>query len=163
MSEEEASKTPSMSDDDRFAENMKLLREQRGWSQGEMARQMQRAGWGTFHQTTISRIEKGDRPVRVGEAGAIAEVLGASLGRLIDRPAVVHELTKLSSLLHGLDAVKMDLARAGSGYRALQYELRRALEEAGAGVYERFSAEEQRRFADALSRDASFYLDEPPF
>ncbi len=70
---------------------------------------------------------------------------------------------KLSSLLHDLDAVELNLARAGHDYRTLQSRLRKALEDVGPGIYECFSAKEQKRFAEALSRDAASYLDEPPF
>ena len=37
-------------------------------------------------QTTISRIEKGDRPVRYGEARAIARALGANVERFLLSP-----------------------------------------------------------------------------
>jgi len=71
------------SDERRFAENMRRYREAKGWSQGELARRVREAGLENFHQTTISRIEKGERPIRLGEARVIAQVLKKSLTRLL--------------------------------------------------------------------------------
>jgi transcriptional regulator with XRE-family HTH domain len=66
-----------------FIANMKELREAQGWSQGELAKRMRDAGWSGFHQTTISRIEKGERPVRLGEARGIADALGTLVGPML--------------------------------------------------------------------------------
>jgi transcriptional regulator with XRE-family HTH domain len=71
------------SDDERFAASVKRLREARGWSQGELAKRMTEAGFEGFHQTTISRIEKNERPVRVGEAHGLARTFGTMVGAMI--------------------------------------------------------------------------------
>lgn len=70
-------------DDRRFAESMKTLREGKGWSQGEFAKRLKAAGLETFHQTTVSRVEKGERPVRIGEARIIAQALDTMVGVMI--------------------------------------------------------------------------------
>ena len=44
-------------------------------SQTELARQLSGRGL-PFHQQTVQRIEKGERPLRLNEAHAIAEILG---------------------------------------------------------------------------------------
>ncbi len=82
-----------MDDEARFADNLRRQRESRGWSQGDLARGMQEAGWRNFHQTTVSRIEKGERPIRLGEAKALAEVFHLSLEVLLrpSREAVLAE------------------------------------------------------------------------
>lgn len=69
-----------------FVENVQRLREAKGWSQGELARRMATAGWDGFHQTTISRIEKGQRPVRLAEARALAQVLESQVGLMMAPP-----------------------------------------------------------------------------
>ncbi|UZX04026.1 helix-turn-helix domain-containing protein [Arthrobacter sp. CDRTa11] len=69
-----------------FVENVQRLREAKGWSQGELARRMAADGWDGFHQTTISRIEKGQRPVRLAEARALAKVLGSQVGVMMAPP-----------------------------------------------------------------------------
>lgn len=66
-----------------FVRNMKRIREEHGWSQGELARRMTDAGWEGFHQTTISRIEKGERPVRLSESSGIATALNAMVNQMI--------------------------------------------------------------------------------
>lgn len=66
-----------------FIANMRKLREGQGLSQGELAQRMQDAGWDKFHQTTISRIEKGVQPVRLGEARGIADALGTLVGPML--------------------------------------------------------------------------------
>ncbi len=80
-------------DEARFVDNVRRRREARGWSQGDLARRMQEAGWRNFHQTTVSRIEKGERPIRLGEAKALAEVLDVTLEVLLrpSREAVLAE------------------------------------------------------------------------
>lgn len=58
----------------RFAATMKQAREELGWSQGALAKELVAAGLEGFHQTTVSRIEKLERPVRLAEALTIASV-----------------------------------------------------------------------------------------
>jgi transcriptional regulator with XRE-family HTH domain len=49
----------------------RALREERGWSQSEMAEQLGRWGF-DLHQTAIAKIEAGKRPIRVAEMYAFA-------------------------------------------------------------------------------------------
>ncbi|TFE78222.1 XRE family transcriptional regulator [Micrococcus aloeverae] len=74
---------PGAETEARFVAAMKRLREESEWSQGEMARRMTELGWKGFHQTTISRIEKGERPVRLGEAQGIAAALNVTVDQMI--------------------------------------------------------------------------------
>ncbi|WEG10431.1 helix-turn-helix transcriptional regulator [Microbacterium horticulturae] len=78
-----------------FAENLRTLREQKGVSQSEIARRLDREGWPGFHQTTISRVEKGERTLSIGEAAAVAEMLGSSLDRMMDPPEGVEQAALL--------------------------------------------------------------------
>ena len=73
----------------RFRTDMQRRRTKQGLSQGELARRIQNLGLTEFHQTTVSRIEKGTRPVRLGEAQAIAEALGTNAERMIRDEHVV--------------------------------------------------------------------------
>lgn len=63
----------------RVIETLVDLREERGWSQSELARRMAEAGWPKYTQMTVSRTEKGERPIRLNEAEALAEVFGVEL------------------------------------------------------------------------------------
>lgn len=87
-----------------FVENVQRLRELKGWSQGELARRMADAGWDGFHQTTISRIEKGQRPVRLAEARALAQVLESQVGTMIAPPP---EAAILESLSHNMGMMRL--------------------------------------------------------
>jgi transcriptional regulator with XRE-family HTH domain len=64
-----------------FAENLKRLRLAENWSQTELARAMKERGF-SFHQQTIQRIEDQERPVRLDEAYALAEIVHASVDQM---------------------------------------------------------------------------------
>ena len=110
-----------------FATNMRLRREELGWSQGELARQMQGAGWANFHQTTISRIEKHERPIRLSEAGAIAKVLQTPLPLLELPEGVAQGVSRVRAALGDTEAAGRRLSVAVTDYEAertaLQYEI----------------------------------------
>lgn len=57
----------------RFGEVVRGWRQSRGWSQEDVSEKLRHQGF-EMHQTTIAKIERGARPLRVGEATAIAEV-----------------------------------------------------------------------------------------
>ncbi|WP_295824167.1 helix-turn-helix domain-containing protein [uncultured Microbacterium sp.] len=57
----------------RMADKFRILREERGWSQSELSERL--AEWGfDLHQTSIAKLEKGKRPMRVAEMHALAHV-----------------------------------------------------------------------------------------
>src|ERR1700720_1898610 len=61
--------------EDNFIQRMIELRTAK-MSQTELARQLSGRGL-PFHQQTVQRIEKGERPLRLNEALEIAEILGS--------------------------------------------------------------------------------------
>lgn len=148
-----------------FIANMRRLREENGWSQGQMAQRMQEAGWTDFHQTTISRMENGSRPVRLGEARGIAGVLGALVGQMIlDEPAA----RALRELELSVQELRNKGVAVGSavwdylGYKSvIQYELDQQPElgaEADDAIRER-QATVIATARDALSLSYSDYID----
>lgn len=62
-------------------------------SQTELAEELKRRGWATARQAIISRIELGEREVRLGEAYLIAQVLGMSVETMA-APDDVHLLLR---------------------------------------------------------------------
>ncbi|WP_416430066.1 helix-turn-helix transcriptional regulator [Paenarthrobacter nicotinovorans] len=70
------------SDEEQFARNLQAMRERKGWSQSELARRMVDAGWKNYNQMTISRTEKGDRPIRLNEARALAQIFGVPIDHM---------------------------------------------------------------------------------
>ncbi len=119
-----------MDDEARFADNLRRQREARGWSQGDLARRMQEAGWGNFHQTTVSRIEKGERPIRLGEAKALAEVFRLSLEVLLrpSREAVLVE--QLRQFTKDAGRAFTEITESTRGFLNLQKALELLLESA---------------------------------
>jgi transcriptional regulator with XRE-family HTH domain len=70
--------------------NLKAAREDAGLSQYALAQQMRGKGY-RFHQQTIERIESAHRPVRVGEAVALAELTRISLQALLSPPVLLRD------------------------------------------------------------------------
>lgn len=66
-----------------FVENMRMLRARRGLSQTEFAKRAQEQGL-SFHQPTVQRIERGERPVKLTEAIVIANILGSDLQSMMN-------------------------------------------------------------------------------
>lgn len=62
-----------------FAGQVKALREERGWSQNDLAGRLRETGLAYVNQSTVSRIEKGSRPARMIEAQRLSEVFGRSV------------------------------------------------------------------------------------
>ena len=83
-------------DDALFAANIVSIRERAGMSQAELARRLNSLGWDSVYQTTISRIEKGDRPVRVGEARLIARALNVELSTMMLSISENHQAGQLA-------------------------------------------------------------------
>jgi transcriptional regulator with XRE-family HTH domain len=67
--------------DERFAANVRQLREGQGKSQADVARLMAGHGW-PYHPQTVQRIEAGQRKVSVGEGEALARILDTTVDRL---------------------------------------------------------------------------------
>lgn len=62
-----------------FAAEVKKSREDRGWTQEELARKMRTFDLPYVTQSTVSRIEKLSRPVRLMEAQAITVIFGRTV------------------------------------------------------------------------------------
>lgn len=70
-------------DEANFARRMAELRAEVGMSQSELARKMADRGFESYSQMTVSRTEKGERPIRLGEARVLAEILGSAVDDMI--------------------------------------------------------------------------------
>jgi transcriptional regulator with XRE-family HTH domain len=71
-----------------FGVNLKFVREKLGESQTGLAKRMADLGF-PWHQTTVSRIEAGERPAQLGEAWALCRLLQVDLKSMIERPSTV--------------------------------------------------------------------------
>lgn len=96
----------AISDDteQRFAANLRLLRERQGISQVKLAQEMAARGW-PWRQQTVTRLENGQRMIRFGEATALAEILDTPLERFTragPEAAEAERLAAFGARLHHL-------------------------------------------------------------
>lgn len=70
--------------DDRFSDALKEQRKRRDWSQSQLEKMLAEKGI-HLHWTTIAKIEKGERSVRIDEAAAIADLFDTSVDALLGR------------------------------------------------------------------------------
>jgi transcriptional regulator with XRE-family HTH domain len=69
-----------------FRKRLKDERERRKWKQEELANKLVAKGI-PMHWTSIAKIEKGSRSVRIDEAAAIADLFGISVDTMLGRRA----------------------------------------------------------------------------
>lgn len=97
---DDALKASYQAADTNFAQNMAQAREDAGISQAELVQKLRDRGWKNVHPTTISRIEKGERPVKLSEAGRIAGALDQPLVRMMGTPERASAETALDKAIH---------------------------------------------------------------
>ncbi|MGO9507584.1 MAG: helix-turn-helix domain-containing protein [Mycobacterium sp.] len=71
--------------DPRFGQQLKRMRDERGWTQTQMSDMLSDKGIAPMHTTTLAKIEAGTRSVRINEAVGIADLLEVSLDTLVGR------------------------------------------------------------------------------
>lgn len=82
-----------------FVANMRSERERQGITQTELAARMRERGF-PFHQQTVQRTEQDEaqRPLRLDEALAIADILGKRFDDLLSRPETRTKRAELATL-----------------------------------------------------------------
>jgi transcriptional regulator with XRE-family HTH domain len=94
-----------------FAHWMRQTRTKAGLSQQKIADALRAQGHAVFVQTTIAKIERGERPIRLDEAVAIAALFGstvdAALGLKPHAPQIIdgQSLARRTSLLQQVQAL----------------------------------------------------------
>jgi transcriptional regulator with XRE-family HTH domain len=92
-----------------------------GMSQDALAEAMTTAGFG-FHVTTIGKIERGERKVTLGEAGALASALSQSVEMLMNGNTPFYWASK------GLFDAQAPLEKAATLYRDAQFRFALAID-----------------------------------
>lgn len=90
----------------RFIGNLVRFREALGLTQGAMAAQLREAGVQGMYQTTLSRIEKGERSVKLHEALEIASALHVSVDDMLkptDSFMLAREAERIAGELEGIE------------------------------------------------------------
>jgi transcriptional regulator with XRE-family HTH domain len=108
--------------DAQVGHNLQRIREARGVSQADLAARLGKLGL-PFHQQTILKVEKGQRPLRLAEAQAIATVLGVDL-KLISAGEDEEVLLATDRAHDALTAAR----KAARAFYDAQAELRAALD-----------------------------------
>lgn len=72
-------------DEERFASNLRSIREEAGLTQAALAKEMTRSGF-RWHQATVYKVENGERQIQLGEARCIAAIFGMSLDDMLKSP-----------------------------------------------------------------------------
>ena len=85
-----------------FRKKARHEREQRGWSQADVAKKLIAKGIDKIHPTTVAKIESGDREVKLDEATAIADLFDMSLDVLVARHSTERREDELTYYLRQL-------------------------------------------------------------
>jgi transcriptional regulator with XRE-family HTH domain len=153
--------------DEIFARRLREARESSGISQDALAQHMTEIGF-KFHQTTVNKIERGERKVPVGEAIALADAIGVSLEQMLEPEDPEFEaLTRTTevSILRLLDTTDRVVKSVDELWRA-QLEVRELSKAWGSAVdgegNGRINTARARRAADALGAVAEIALWDGP-
>lgn len=113
-----------MPDADRnFVTNLTAARRARGWTQAVLADELSQVHGEPFNQSAISRIEKGERPVRLGEARAIAEVFETTVDELSGPPEAFAPVIERNRRLGDFASALIELITAAKRYEKLRVEM----------------------------------------
>jgi transcriptional regulator with XRE-family HTH domain len=104
-----------------FGGRVKDLRAARGWTQEDLAQRMTAAGH-AMHQTTVAKLEGGNRPTTVGEASTIASIFGIPIGALFETYEA-QDYAELATLANRLTALAADKAKLAERLTALDAEI----------------------------------------
>lgn len=99
-----------------FRHHMKRLREEKGWTQNQLATELCKAGLDSFKQITVARIEEGKRAVKLEEAGVIAQVLDSYVHYMLAMPVVLEYAEYLQDIIHKNFEAQKQISRAISEY-----------------------------------------------
>lgn len=143
-----------------FRENLRAARTSRGLSLSELSRQLIDAGWKVFHTTTLTRIESGERAVKLDEAAVLAEFVGRELGDMVTAPASTEAVFGVNEAQAAFQEAWGRIVQESAAAARAQADLNARLEaleaRIEAGEYE---DERQRRFAQETRDNARSALE----
>jgi len=134
--------------DEWVAWNIRIRRENLGWSQADLAKAMADLGW-KYHPQTVHRVESGQRKVTIGEAEALARIFSTTVDTLTWPDMVTHTAAWLGMFTARADAAFGQIVTQVRELLFAREHLERALAEIGergAGALEdvRAQADEAR-------------------
>lgn len=124
--------------EDKARRNLIRLREEKGLSQSEVGRQISAMGFYGYNQMTVSRTEKGERPLRLNELEAYSRLYGVQLTTLW----LPENLAVADECKNQLEELEFQIQAASERYLIIQNRLLSALESAitedGSDMVDRF-------------------------
>lgn len=113
-----------------FRSAVKRLRKESNWLQKDLADKMVEAGWKDYSQTTVSRLESGQRPVTLGESRAIAKIFKVSLADMIsEQTEAPRKIQQLLRTQNTADIEWQNLHTSLKKLAKLRFRLHYALQE----------------------------------
>lgn len=85
-----------------FGDKVRQWRRERNWSQEEVAAHLRYQGF-DMHQTTVAKIERGTRPLRVAEAVALAHIFKVPALAIFEGPGPTDQPEEIARLQRELD------------------------------------------------------------
>ena len=102
-------------------------REDRGWTQQRLADWVAKSHGINWHQTTVGKIESGERPLKLAEAVAVAEALLLTVDELLeDEPRVDNALLMIGGAQHELALLSDYVDRRRDELGAAEREIEQA-------------------------------------
>lgn len=139
---------------ERFAANVRRLREAAGLSQGEVARRMAGRDW-PYYQQTVARVEDGRRKPGIGEAQALASILGATVEQMTLPGEEAEAVIVLERAAESAERAWLQIALSANDLLSAQRDIRRVTDAARAADW--YGSDSVRRLAEgaaqALARD----------
>jgi len=156
------------SPEDHFAANLRLLRDHRELSQESLAKQMTERGY-RWQQATVYKIEKGERRMQLGEALAVAAILGVPVDRMAEGTGDIVALSKIKKALAELADLRQRLERNVQAYESTRRQLRSMTDqsdpwsEVSTGVMAMLTDQERQEIEEAAAVEAETIARQPPF
>lgn len=108
----------------RFGAKVREWRQARNWSQEELAKQLHEVGI-EMHQTTVAKVERGTRQLRVSEAVALAHVMGMPVLSVFYGPGPDGESFSMATMRKQMEQADEDIRqteeRLDALYKSLTY------------------------------------------
>lgn len=125
----ENSKTPKeLLEEANFRKELKELRTQKGWTQGDLAKAMRDEGWTDYNQTTVSRLEKGQRPLTLAESRTLARLFNTYVGNMIAPSVELRQMGRFYDALEKYQERNQEFRDIVSSLDNAYVELKKALE-----------------------------------
>lgn len=138
-----------------IGDRVRQAREARGMTQAELSQALRDRGSSHFHPTTISRIEKGERPLRLSDALALSSVLDTSVDNFRPRNAASE---MFGQILRELEGLRGETRRTISNYHQIWWSAVRWYAEAVEDGHV-IEGDVQRMFARKLTDPDGFEKD----